>query len=146
MIRGHFGIGCINMKNNFNYGSLFRTANLLGADYLYLIGKRFKPQSSDTMKSHRHIPTYHYDTFKQFQKNLPIGTHLVGIELDESATPIFEYKHPAQACYLLGAEDSGLTKEAMNNCVDLIVLPGERSMNVAVAGSIVLYDRIAKLR
>lgn len=50
-----------------------------------------------------------------------------------------------QACYLLGAEDNGLTKEAISKCQELVYLPGERSLNVAVAGSIVLYDRISKV-
>jgi tRNA G18 (ribose-2'-O)-methylase SpoU len=69
---------------------------------------------------------------------------LIGIELHKNSIPLIEYEHPKQACYLLGAEDSGLTKEAINACQDLIILPGERSMNVSVAGSIVLYDRVSK--
>jgi tRNA G18 (ribose-2'-O)-methylase SpoU len=69
---------------------------------------------------------------------------LVGIELDKNARPIQNYVHPKQALYLLGAEDSGLTKEAISHCQDIICLPGEVSMNVAVAGSIVIYDRVSK--
>jgi len=69
----------------------------------------------------------------------------VGIELIESAIPIKEFKHPKQACYLLGAEDHGLTKEAIEACQEIIYLPGERSLNVSVAGSIVIFDRINKV-
>lgn len=141
---GYFGIGCLNMKNSLNYGTLFRTAQILGADFIYVIGNRFKQQASDTMKSFRHIPTFSYLDFKDFNDHRPFGCTLIGIELTETAKPIKNFVHPKQACYLLGSEDSGLTKEAISACQSIIILPGERSLNVSVAGSIVLFDRIQK--
>lgn len=144
MKKGFYGIGCLNMKNILNYGSLFRTAQLFNADFIFLIGKRFKKQASDTMHSYRHIPLYEYNDFNDFLKHLPYSCPLIGIELHKKSIPISNYKHRKQACYLLGAEDNGLTNEAINSCVDIISLPTERSLNVAVAGSIVLFDRINK--
>lgn len=142
--KGYFGIGCLNMKTRDNYGTLFRTAQIMGADFIYLIGAKFKKQATDTMKSYRHIPLFEYDSFEDFNNHRPYRCPLIGIELIDSAIPITEYKHPRQACYLLGAEDNGLTNEAIKACQDIIVLPGEQSLNVSVAGSIVLYDRIVK--
>lgn len=139
---GFFGIGILHGKNSLNYGTLFRTAQIFEADFIFLIGKRFKNQASDTMKSWRHIPTYSYENFEQFNQMRPFDCKLIGIEMIESATPISDFKHPKQACYLLGAEDSGLSNEALKACHEIIYLPGERSLNVSVAGSIVLYDRI----
>lgn len=141
---GYFGIGCLNMKNSLNYGTLFRTAQIFGADFIFVIGNRFKKQSSDTMKSFRHIPAYSYVDFKDFNDHRPFDCVLIGIELIESAKPIKNFVHPKQACYLLGCEDNGLTKEAIAACQSIIVLPGERSLNVSVAGSIVLFDRLQK--
>ena len=141
---GYFGIGCLNMKTSMNYGTLFRTAQILGADFIFLIGSRFKKQPTDTMKSFRHLPLYEYKDFKDFNEHRPYGCQLIGIELMETATPIKKFKHPKQACYLLGSEDNGLTKEAIQNCQELVYLPGERSLNVSVAGSLVLFDRIQK--
>lgn len=142
--KGYFGIGCLNMKTSMNYGSLFRTAQIFEADFIFLIGCRFKVQASDTMKSFRHIPTFVYKDFQDFNDHRPYDCKLVGIEMTPNAVPIKDFKHPKQACYLLGAEDNGLTKEAISKCQEIIILPGERSLNVAVAGSIVLYDRISK--
>ena len=142
--KGYFGIGCMGMKTADNYGTLFRTAQIMGADFIFLIGARFKKQASDTMKSWRHLPLFEYDDFADFNKHRPYDCRLVGVELTDTATPIEDYKHPKQACYLLGAEDNGLSKEAIEACQDIVILPGERSMNVAVAGSIVLYDRVVK--
>jgi tRNA G18 (ribose-2'-O)-methylase SpoU len=141
---GYFGIGCLGMKTAMNYGTLFRTAQIFGADFIFLIGPRFKPQASDTMKSWKHIPTFNYESFADFNKHRPYDCKLIGIELIESATSIKYFKHPKSACYLLGAEDHGLTREALDHCQEVIYLPGERSLNVSVAGSIVLYDRIQK--
>jgi len=142
--KGYFGIGCLNMKTSMNFGTLFRTAQIFNADFIFLIGCRFKTQASDTMKSWKHIPTFNYKDFKDFNDHRPYDCKLIGIELIETAIPIKEFKHPKQACYLLGAEDYGLTKEAITACQEIIYLPGERSLNVSVAGSIVLFDRINK--
>ena len=143
--KGYFGIGCIGMKTSMNYGSLFRTAQVFNTDFIFLIASRFKMQSSDTMKSFRHMPLFQYDSFKDFNDHRPFGCKLIGIEMTENAIPIKDYNHPKQACYLLGSEDNGLTNEAINHCQDILILPGERSLNVAVAGSLVLFDRIQKI-
>lgn len=141
---GYFGIGCLNMKTSMNYGTLFRTAQIFNADFIFIIGSRMKPQASDTMKSYRHIPAFVYKDFIDFNDHRPYGCKLIGIELIESATMLKDFTHPKQACYLLGAEDNGLTKEAIGHCQEIICLPGDISLNVSVAGSIVIYDRITK--
>ncbi len=141
---GYYGIGVLNMKKDINYGTLFRTAQIFNADFLFLIGRRFKKLASDTMKSYKHIPLFEYNDFIDFNNHRPYNCELIGIELTEKAKPIINFKHPKQACYLLGAEDNGLTEEAIEGCQRIIILPGERSLNVSVAGSIVLYDRLQK--
>ncbi len=141
---GYFGIGCLNMKTSMNYGTLFRTAQIFEADFIFLISSRFKKQSSDTMKSWRHLPLFIYTNFEDFNSHSPYDCQLIGIELIESAKSLSVFEHPKRACYLLGAEDNGLTNEAIKACQSIIKLPGERSLNVSVAGSIVLYDRITK--
>jgi tRNA G18 (ribose-2'-O)-methylase SpoU len=143
-MKGYFGIGCINMKNQLNYGTLFRSADLFNADFVFLIGKRFKQQASDTMKSWKNMPVFNYLDFDDFQKHRPHGGLLIGIEMCEKSRPIKSFVHPDQAIYLLGAEDTGLTAEAIKACKYVVQLPGERSMNVAVAGSIVMFDRLQK--
>jgi len=142
--KGYFGIGCLNMKTGMNYGTLFRTAQIFDADFIFLIGQRFKIQSSDTMKSWKHIPLFIYKDFVDFNLHRPYNCQLIGVELTENAFPIQQFCHPKSACYLLGAEDNGLTSEAIDKCQTIIKLPGTKSLNVSVAGSIVLYDRIFK--
>lgn len=58
MKRGYFGIGVYHPKNVINIGTLWRSANCFGADFLFTIGHRYKHQGSDTLKTYRHIPLY----------------------------------------------------------------------------------------
>lgn len=141
---GYYGIGVENMKNTINYGTLFRSAVLLGAGFIFLIGKRFKRQASDTVNSHKRIPLYEYETFEDFYAHIPHGCILVGIELTDTAKNLVEYTHQRNCIYLLGSEDKGLSKEAMKKCHDFIKIPMPSSLNVATTGSIVMYDRLLK--
>ena len=139
--KGICGIGCIGMKNDMNYGTLFRSAQIFNADFLFLIGERFKKQSSDTMHSWKHMPVYSFVDFEDFDKHRPFNCELIGIEMCERSKPISEFKHPKQAIYLLGSEDNGISENVLSKCQQRIYLSGERSLNVAVAGSFVLFDR-----
>jgi tRNA G18 (ribose-2'-O)-methylase SpoU len=141
-MKGFFGIGIENTKTGMNVGTLWRSAQIMGASFIFTIGQRYKLQASDTLKTPRNIPLYNHRTFGEFYEAMPYDCILVGVELDEKAAPIQKFSHPKRCIYLLGAEDNGLTNVALNACHQIIQLPGEFSMNVAVAGSIVMYDRI----
>ena len=143
--RGYFGIGIYHGKTAVNYGSLYRTAWIFGAAFVFIIGARFPKQVSDTVNSWKHIPAFEFDSFDSFQSLRPIDCYLIGIELSEKAKPIEKFSHPERSIYLLGAEDHGLPGKILDKCQSVVVLPGDFSLNVAVAGSIVLYDRLAKL-
>lgn len=146
MSRGYFGIGIFHPKTETNVGSLFRTAQVFGASYLFTIGRRYEPQSSDTQQSWRHIPVFHFVDFAEFYERIPYDAMLVGVEMGERSTDILEFGHPERAVYLLGAEDHGLPDAVSRKCHRLVKLPGNFSLNVAVAGSIVIFDRDQKVR
>lgn len=142
MSRGFFGIGVWHPKTEQNIGTLWRSANIMGASFIFTVGKRYKKQCTDTLKTTRHIPLTHYDSIQDLHSHLPHGCQLVGIEILDSAVPLEEFQHPQQVAYLLGAEDHGLPGEVLRKCHQVVRLRGERCLNVAVAGSIVMYDRM----
>lgn len=142
---GYYGIGIYQLKRGYNLGTLWRSAYILGASYIFTIGKNYKKQTSDVLKTWSRIPLFHYDTFEEFKNSIPYSCQLVGIELVEGAVPLHEFEHPKRAVYLLGAEDNGLPPNVINECHELIQLPGSHSLNVAVTGSIVMHDRIVKV-
>jgi tRNA G18 (ribose-2'-O)-methylase SpoU len=141
---GYFGIGIENTKDYQNIGTLYRSAFIMGASFIFTIGKRYQKQCSDTVKAWRNIPLYAYETFDEFYNAMPYDCRLIGVELDERSKPIAKFSHPKRCIYLLGAEDVGLSKEALSKCHELVQLPGDYCLNVSVAGSIVMYDRQAK--
>ena len=144
-MRGYFGIGIEHTKTATNVGTLWRSADIMGAHFIFTIGRRYRKQASDTMKTWRNIPLYHFTDFDEFYKTgLPHDCRLVGIEIDDAAQVLYQYKHRERCIYLLGAEDHGLTGRALDKCHDLVVIPGSHCLNVAVAGSIVMYDRMSK--
>ena len=66
---------------------------------------------------------------------------MVGVELTENAQPLETFNHPRRCVYLLGAEDHGLSNAAIEKSHFLVKFKSELSLNVSVAGSIVMYDR-----
>lgn len=111
---------------------------------MFTVGKRYETMASDTRKSWKHVPLFEYEDFRTFRSCLPKDSRLVGIELDEHSVPLMTYRHPERVVYLLGAEDFGLPEDVIAFCDDIIQLPGDCSLNVSVAGSIVIYDRLLK--
>ena len=142
--RGYFGIGIENNKSEINIGTLWRSAYSLDAAFIFVIGNRYRHQASDTVKAMRHIPMYHYDTFDQFYENMPKDCQLIGIEIHEKSKDLINYCHPERAIYLLGAEDDGLSKKAIEKCNHLVKFKSKYCLNVSVAGSIIMYDRQTK--
>ena len=82
--------------------------------------------------------------FDAFMASRPYDCQLVAVEMDERAKMLCDFSHPERAIYLLGAEDNGLPPKVLAQCQSVVCLPGERSMNVACAGSVVIVDRIMR--
>ena len=142
--QGFFGIGIQNGKTPENLGVLWRSAQNMGASFIFTIGNRYAKQACDTHKAVGAMPYFHYDTFDNFFKNLPKGAMLVGVELDKKAEQLETFEHPRRCVYLLGAEDHGLSKTAKEKARFLVKFKSELSLNVSVAGSIIMYDRQLK--
>lgn len=141
-MRGYFEIGIYQGKTSANLGTLWRSAYQLGASGIFTIGKRYKDQASDCLKTHKHIPFREYEDFEHFEGCRPKDCSLIGVEM--GGKDLSTYHHPERAIYLLGAEDFGLPGKIVAKCDKIVSLEHIRvaSFNVAVAGSIVMYDRV----
>lgn len=146
MKRGYFGIGVYYGKDEKNIGTLWRSAAILGADFIFVIGRRYQHECSDTMKVPRHIPLFYYKDWDDFFAHVPQGCPVVAVELAENAIPLENYYHRERCIYLLGAEDIGIPSEILAKCKETVQLMGDYCMNVSTAGSIVMYDRAVKRR
>ncbi len=143
---GFFGIGILNNVNEFNIGTLWRSAYILGASFIFTVIKKYKPQSSDVTKAWTKIPLYHYKSVDELKSNLPHSTKLIGVEMAKQSISLDQFEHPLRAVYLLGNERIGLSEKNLQECESVVRLPGNFSLNVAVTGSILIYDRVSKIK
>jgi len=144
--RGYFGVAVWQPKTAVNVGTLWRQALLYDAAFIATIGRRYHHQASDTPGVPNHVPLLHYTDLDDMVRHLPHSCPLVGVELADRAVSLQKFAHPLRATYLLGAEDHGIPPVVMDRCHHIVQIPSVRSwsMNVSVAGSIVMYDRFAK--
>lgn len=147
MTRGYFAIGVEHPKTGYNIGSLWRSAQLYGAAFMFTVGRRYSRSHhvgiADTMNAAKHTPLLHFESVNQLVDSLT-DCPLVGLELDHRSAMINGFTHTERACYILGAEDNGLSAETRRRCHKLVQLPGQFSMNVACAGTVIMHDRWGK--
>ena len=76
---------------------------------------------------------------------LPVGCRLVGVEITDDAVELPRFRHPQRAAYVFGAERMSLSAEVLKRCEFVVKIPTRFSINVGMAGAIVLYDRLISL-
>ena len=95
----------------------------------------------DTSKAWTHLPLYHWRSLADLR--LPKGCSLVGVEILDEAHDLPSFPHPLRAAYVLGPERGALSPELAARCQHLVRIPAAFSLNLATAGAIVMYDRLA---
>jgi tRNA G18 (ribose-2'-O)-methylase SpoU len=145
-MRGYFGIGVEGVSKAMNVGSLFRTAHAFAASFVFTVAAAYDREEgglADTSDTALQVPYYEYPDLASFE--LPQGCQLVGIEIVADANELPSFRHPRAAAYVLGSERFGLSKEMLGRCDHVVRIPTRFSINLAIAGAIVLYDRTISL-
>jgi tRNA G18 (ribose-2'-O)-methylase SpoU len=143
--RGYFAIGAERISKQMNLGNLIRSAHAFGASFVFTVGAeydRFKVKS-DTSKSPQHLPLYRWETPDGLA--LPEGCQLVGVEFIDDAVDLPSFRHPLQAAYIFGPERGALSPEILGRCEHVVKIPTSFCINLAMAGAIVMYDRVKTL-
>jgi tRNA G18 (ribose-2'-O)-methylase SpoU len=135
-------VGIYNGKRTYNFGALIRTARVFGADFVFSVGHR-NPAEASSVRAELTIPLFHFETLEVFVASIPVNARLVCVELAAGALDVRTYVHPSRAVYLLGPEDGALPASIMRQH-DTVILPGAYPLNVAMAATVVLYDRLSK--
>ena len=140
--RGYFAIGAERMSKSLNLGNLMRSAHAFGAAFTFTIGAAYSALEAiaDTSRGSQHLP--HYDWKSMDEMALPRGCKLVGVELVDGAIELPRFLHPQRAAYILGPEKGSLSPELLVRCDAAIKIPTRFCVNVAMAGAIVMYDRL----
>lgn len=145
-MRGYFGIGVEGISKPMNLGSLLRTAHAFGASFAFSVAAaypRHEGKAADTSDSPGTVPFYEYPDVASLR--LPQGCVLVGIEIVPDAVDLPSFRHPHAAAYVLGPERGGLSAEMLALCSHVVRIPTKFSINLALAGALVMYDRLITL-
>jgi tRNA G18 (ribose-2'-O)-methylase SpoU len=145
-MKGYFGIGVEGISKAVNVGTLFRTAHAFGASFVFTVRAQYNRREggqADTSDTPRSVPTYHFAGLEDFR--LPLGCRLVGVEITDDAIELPSFRHPRQAAYILGAEREGLSADLQSRCDYVVKIPTAFSVNLGVAGALIMYDRLISL-
>ena len=145
-MRGYFAIGVEGISKAMNVGSLFRSAHSFGASFVFTVAASYprgEGAKSDTSDAPGHVPFYSFPNVKSLL--LPKDCTLVGVELTDDAVELPAFRHPAQAAYVLGPERGALSPKLSQRCEFVVKIPTRFSLNLGIAGAIVMYDRLASL-
>lgn len=143
--RGYFGLGVEGISKPGNLGNLVRSAHAFGASFFFTVNAhyRLKGAHSDTSDAGSHMPFYDWDG--PHDVLLPSGCDLIGVELLDDAVDLPSFHHPRRAAYVLGPELGSLSDEMKSLCTGFVRIPTSFCVNVAMAGAIVMYDRVKTL-
>ncbi|HWY62925.1 MAG TPA: RNA methyltransferase [Rhizomicrobium sp.] len=144
-MRGYFGVGVDGISKPMNLGNLVRIANAFDASFFFSVAPRLKlsDAQSDTSRAQGALPFYSFAEPADFR--LPLGCRLVGVEITEDAVELPRFRHPQRAAYVFGAERFSLSPQMLKACAFVVKIPTRFSINVGMAGAIVLYDRLLQL-
>lgn len=141
-----------NMSSPENIGSLFRIADALGLEKIFLSGSSPCPPNPKIKKTSR--SSEKYVPFEYHQKSLPLvknlkeqGYVIISLEITSSSFDIRELyiKKDQKTCLILGSENTGISQElldASDYTVHIPMLGQNSSMNVANACAIACWEII----
>src|SRR3954470_19125008 len=141
-MKGYFSVGVEGVSKPMNLGNLVRIAHAFDASFFFSVAPRLKlaDANSDTSNAEGVLPFYSFEHPQDFR--LPLGCRLVGVEITDDAVELPRFRHPHRAAYVFGAERYSLSPRMLSLCEFVVKIPTCFSINVGMAGAIVLYDRM----
>jgi tRNA G18 (ribose-2'-O)-methylase SpoU len=141
------------IRSAINVGAIFRTADAVGVDKIYLVGVTPRPTDQygrvqkDIAKSALGAETWIKWEYKEklfpLIKNLKKeGYEIVALEQSEESIDYRKYKKPTKFAFILGPEVTGLNKKILENCDKTLEIPmhgKKESLNVSVACGVALF-------
>jgi 23S rRNA (guanosine2251-2'-O)-methyltransferase len=136
-----------------NVGAMFRTADAVGIDKIYITGytpaplDRFGRKRKDLAKSALGAEEF---VKWEIKKSLPAlmrnlrrdGFQIIAIEQDKNSIDYKKVKLSSQNAFIVGTEVTGIPKNILNKCDIIAEIPmrgKKESLNVSVALGIALF-------
>ncbi len=141
------------IRSLYNVGSIFRTADGIGVEKLYLCG--ITPIPPDTQITKTALGAEKTVPWKFFEKTLDAvkqaksdGYKIVLLEQTQKSVWHQNFQPDGPVCLVLGNETAGVSDELLalaDACIEIEMAGLKNSLNVAVAFGVVGYDIRTKL-
>ena len=142
------------VRSLYNVGAFFRIADAAGVARLYLSGITGRPPQralSKTALGAEEVVSWehHWDPLPVVEGLDQQGYELAAVETSIRAVDVFEWQPRFPVCVMFGHEVEGVRPELTVRCdthVRIPMLGLKHSLNVAVAGGVVVYELLRKYR
>jgi len=143
-----------NVRSMYNVGAFFRAADGVGLLKLWLCGITAQPPknaiSKTALGAQESVAWEHdWDGVRAAEGLRRGGFEIAAIETSLGAVDLFEWEPRFPVCVAFGHEVDGLRPELLKMAdthVRIPMLGQKKSLNVATAGGIVLYELLRKYR
>ncbi|MEN9614267.1 MAG: hypothetical protein RLZZ347_574 [Candidatus Parcubacteria bacterium] len=147
-----------NIRSAHNVGSIFRTADAVGVEKIFLCGTtpspidRFGRERSDIAKvalgAEKHIAYESVASTKEAVLMLKAdGYQIIAIEQAPGSVDYKKVEPKNPVAFVLGTEVTGLSKEILDLCDVIAEIPmagDKESLNVVVAGGVALFRMLGR--
>jgi tRNA (guanosine-2'-O-)-methyltransferase len=145
---GRLALMLEDVQGPFNVGTMVRTAAAERLEHLWLVGATPAPTQTKVQRTamgcERLIPWHQVETVEEAVVAARAeGYRIVGIELTDTARPVFELDMTVPTCVVVGHEDRGLSSRFLGLCDDVAFVPQlgrVGSLNVAQAAAMAMYE------
>lgn len=136
------------IRSAFNVGSIFRSADGVGAVKIHICGITPTPLNPKVAKtalgSTENVQYEIHDSALDAVKKLKSeGVQIFGIELSEESINFQQIDYPTPVALVVGNEIRGVDSTVLKMCEKKIYIPMngiKESLNVAIAAAIVMYE------
>jgi len=145
-----------NIRSCHNIGSVFRTADALLVEKIYLCGITASPPDKEIRKTalgaeNTVLWEYCASTLEAVSDLKGKGYTIIAIEQIEKSISLMDYRPPenTKLALVFGNEVKGVQQEVADQCDLAIEIPQfgtKHSFNISVSVGIVLWDLFSKLR
>ena len=143
----------LDIRSAINVGAIFRTADAVGINKIYLVGITPRPTDQfgriqkDIAKSALGAETwvpweYEKESIPLFKKLKKDKYNIVALEQDKKSTDYREVKLSKKMAFILGQEVEGIDKKILDMCDQVAEIPmsgKKESLNVSVACGVLLF-------
>jgi tRNA G18 (ribose-2'-O)-methylase SpoU len=142
------------VRSLYNVGSFFRTGDAAGISTLYLSGYTAHPPHPRLSKTalgaeDKLAWEHHPHAVPLLQTLRQRGFELAAVETSSHAIDLYDWQPRFPACIVFGSEIEGIPAAVGDLCdvdVRIPMLGAKQSLNVAVAGGVVLFELLRKYR